>query len=65
MAHRPYCLVSGMLFIAVAVAHLLRGIFGLSLTVDTYDVPMYLSWLAVVVTGGLAVWAFRLARVRD
>jgi len=64
MAHRPYCLISGVLFSAVAFAHLLRGIYGFTLTVDDYAIPMYLSWIAVLVAGCLAFWAFRLAQTR-
>ena len=62
MHYRTYCLISGILFSLVAIAHLLRIIYGLNLTVDDYEVPMFASWLAFVVPATLAAWAFRLNR---
>lgn len=62
MHYRTYCLISGTLFSLVAIAHLLRIIYGLSLAVEDYDVPMFVSWLAFVVPATLAAWAFRLRR---
>ena len=62
MAHRQYLIVSGLLFCLVALAHLLRAVYSMPVVVDEYVVPMYLSWIAVVITAGLAFWALRLAR---
>ena len=59
MEHQKYCVVSGVLFSLVALAHLLRIIFGMSLQVDEFDVPMFISWVGLVVPTGLALWAFR------
>lgn len=59
MGNREYCMVSGLIFTLVALAHFLRIVMGMSVLVDGYVVPMYVSWIAVVVTGALAVWAFR------
>jgi Mn2+/Fe2+ NRAMP family transporter len=36
-------------------------IFGWRATVGDWSVPMWLSWVAVVVTGALAYFGFRLA----
>ena len=60
MGYRPYCLVSGVLFALVALAHLLRIVNDIPVLVDDYDVPMLLSWIGFAVPAGLAVWAFRL-----
>ena len=62
MNYRTYCLVSGVLLAAVALAHLLRVVYGTSVTVDEYSVPMFLSWVGFVVPGCLAFWAFRVVR---
>ena len=59
MGNREYCTVSGLIFTLVAIAHLLRIVLSMSVQVDDYVVPMYVSWLGVAVTGVLAVWAFR------
>jgi hypothetical protein len=59
MGYRHYCLISGVLFSLVAIAHLLRLIFGISVQVEAYAVPMSLSWFAFVVPAALALWGFR------
>ena len=63
MSNQRYLLVSGVLFALVAIAHLLRIVFGLPVQVDATTVPMAVSWTGFVVPGALAVWAFRLNRV--
>lgn len=62
MAHHKYCVISGVFFSLVAVAHLLRIVYGLPIQVDEYSVPMLVSWIATIVPGGLAIWAFSLSR---
>ncbi|MCP5090220.1 MAG: hypothetical protein GY949_04780 [Gammaproteobacteria bacterium] len=62
MNHKSYCVISGVLFSLVALAHLLRIVYGVSLQVDDYVVPMFVSWIAFIVPGALAVWAFQLGR---
>lgn len=65
MGHRAYCVVSGFFFSLVALAHLLRIIFGVSFLVDDYEVPMFVSGVGLVFTTGLALWAFRTSRRQD
>ena len=60
MRHNQYCVVSGVLFILVALAHLLRIVYGMSIQIDEYSVPMLASWLGLIIPAGLAFWAFRL-----
>lgn len=60
--HKKYCLVSGTLFTLVAVAHLLRIIYGMSVLVDAYEVPMLVSWIGFALPAVLATWAFALSR---
>lgn len=62
MASQQYCLLSGILFSLVSIAHLLRILLGLSIVVDDYAVPVYISWIAFIVPAALALWAFRLSR---
>lgn len=59
---RHYCRISGALFGLVALAHLARIVYGLSLQVDGVAIPMWVSWIAVIVPGTLAITAFRVAR---
>jgi len=62
MGRKEYCAVSGVLFALVAGAHLLRILYGMSVLVDDYSVPMFVSWVGFVVPAALAIWAFRLSR---
>lgn len=62
MGLKDYCVVSGILFLLVALAHLLRIVFGVPIQVDEFDVPMLVSWVGLIVPAGLAFWAFRLGR---
>lgn len=65
MAAKEYCVVSGGLFSVVALAHLLRIVFGIPVQIDGYAVPMLVSWFGLIVPAGLALWALRLARGRS
>ncbi len=62
MGYKNYCCVSGIVFSVVALAHLLRIINTMSIHVDDYMVPMWVSWIGLIVTAGLAAWAFRASR---
>jgi hypothetical protein len=54
--------VSGTAFSLVAVAQLLRAVLALPAQVGGVAIPVWLSFVAFAVTGGLAIWAFRSAR---
>ena len=62
MNYRNYCAVSGVLFALVALAHFLRVAYGMPVQIDDYPVPMYFSWIGLLVPAILAVWAFLLNR---
>ena len=62
MSQHLFSLVAGTVFGLVALAHVLRIVFGWSVTIQDFSVPMWASGLAVVVMGYLAYQAFRLAR---
>ncbi len=61
MGHQKYCVVSGVLFSLVALAHLLRIVSGASIQIDEFVVPMLASWFGFIVPAALAVWAFRVS----
>jgi hypothetical protein len=56
---RTYNVVTAVLFLIMAVVHLLRIIFGWPARIGGLDVPIWASWLAILVTGGLAYFGFR------
>jgi hypothetical protein len=57
-----YTLVSGTIFGIVAVVQAVRAINQWPIQVGPISVPVWFSWLAVVVAGGLCAWAFSLRR---
>ena len=58
---RRYESVSGVVFGLLATAQLARLIFRWPVQVASVSVPLWVSALAVAITGTLAVWAFRTA----
>jgi len=59
MTSDGYRRVSGTIFTIVALGHLYRALRGLPVTIGTTAAPVWISWVAVVVAGGLAIWALR------
>jgi hypothetical protein len=62
MSQKAFSLAAGLLFLLIALGHVLRIVFGLSLVVQGVTVTMWASAIAVVVTGYLAYEGIRLAR---
>ena len=58
---RRYELVSGIILTIIALAQLTRTVLGWSVQVDGLTVPIWLSGVAFLITGSLAIWAFRSA----
>ena len=56
---KPYMTVTAALFLVVAIAHLLRIIFGWQVEIGRLSIPFWVSWLAVLVAAGLAYFGFR------
>jgi hypothetical protein len=56
---RTYNSITASVFAVVAVAHLLRAIFGWGAQIGGLEIPVWLSWLALVVAGALAYFGFR------
>ena len=54
-----YVVVSGAIFGAVAAAHVVRALYEWPVRIASLDIPVWVSWVAVVVAGGLCAWAFR------
>ncbi|HJQ99126.1 MAG TPA: hypothetical protein VJ826_12510 [Candidatus Polarisedimenticolaceae bacterium] len=61
MNHRIYCVISGVIFLAVAVAHLSRLFLGWEIAFGGEPVPRWMSVPGLIVPGLLSAWAFKLA----
>ena len=57
---RTYVLLTGVLFGVIALVHVVRLILDWPARVAGWEVPVWISWLAILVAGALCVWAFRL-----
>lgn len=62
MNQRTFSFVAGVVFGLIALGHALRIVFNLSFVVQGISIPMWASWVAIVVMGYLAFEGFRLAR---
>ncbi len=50
------------IFGIVALVHLVRLFTGFTVTIGTWSVPLWVSGVAAVGAGVLAIWLFRLSR---
>ena len=59
---RAYLQISGALFGIIALAHLVRLFRHWPIDLAGFLVPIWASWLGLVLAGGLSIWALRLMR---
>ena len=64
MEQKTFNTVAGAIFAVVALAHLLRLVLGWPVVVGGWTVPMWVSWIGLVVAGGLCYLASSLAMRR-
>jgi hypothetical protein len=62
MDQKTFALLAGVIFALVAVFHLLRIFMGWPAVIGGWTVPMWVSWLGLIVAGGLAYVGISLAR---
>ena len=60
MSEKNYLLISAIIFSLVALLHLLRLFTHWSFQIGAMTVPLWGSWLAVLIGATLSIWAFRL-----
>jgi len=59
---RAYVQTSGVLFGLIAAGHFLRVFRQWPADLAGHAVPLWFSWLGLVLAGGLSLWALRLLR---
>ena len=62
MDAKAFSLVAGVIFAVVALAHLARIVMDWSVIIGDWSVPMWVSWIALVVAGGLALLGLRVSQ---
>jgi hypothetical protein len=65
MGQKTYFAVVGIIFALVALAHAVRVYMEWPVIIGDWSVPKSVSWVALVVAGGLALLAFRFAADKD
>lgn len=56
MDQRTYTRLTGVIFLLIAVLHLLRILYGWTAAIDGWVVPLWLSWVALIIAAYLAWW---------
>ena len=62
MSEKTFAAIAAAIFGLVALLHLLRLLMGWSIVIEAWTVPMWLSWIGLVVAGALSYFGARLAR---
>ncbi|MBI2819781.1 MAG: hypothetical protein HYX73_07365 [Acidobacteria bacterium] len=62
MSQKTFLLTVAVLFSLIGLLHLLRLVFGWEAIVGGLIVPMWISWVAILVTGYLAYEGLRLGK---
>ncbi len=64
MSQRSYTITAGVIFLLIALGHLLRIVFGVSFVVQGIPIPIWASVVAVIAIGYLAYEGLRLGKAR-
>jgi hypothetical protein len=59
---RPFTTVAAIIFALMAAVHLYRIAAGFDISVGATAIPQWISWIGLVVTGGLSAMLFSEAR---
>ena len=59
MDRKTFCMLAGIIFTLVALFHLVRIYMDWPAMTADYSVPKWLSWVGLIVAGGLALFWFR------
>ena len=61
MDQKTFSIVAGVIFAVVALLHLLRLYMDWPVVIGDWSAPMWVSWIALVVAGILAIWGLAFA----
>jgi Mn2+/Fe2+ NRAMP family transporter len=59
MDQKTFCMLAGIIFALVALFHLVRIYMDWPVMIADWSVPKWLSWVGLIVAGGLALFGFR------
>jgi hypothetical protein len=55
---KPSITIAAIFLFIVSIFHLLRLIFQVKVTANTFEIPMWMSIPACIVTAAMAIWLF-------
>ena len=61
MNQKTFTILASVIFALVALFHVLRIFLGWPAVIGGWTVPMWLSWIGLVVAGGLSYFGIKLA----
>jgi hypothetical protein len=62
MDQKQFSLVAGVIFAIVALLHFLRVALGWQVVIGGFSVPMWFSWIGIIVAPTLSYFGLRSAR---
>ena len=62
MTEKTFLMISAAIFGVVAVVHLVRILMDWSVVIDGWTIPMWVSWVGLIASGGLSYYGATLAR---
>ena len=62
MTNKTFSVVASVIFLIIAIGHLSRLVFKVSVLLGVWAVPSWASWVAALVFAYLALEGFRLAK---
>jgi hypothetical protein len=61
MTEKTFSTLAAAIFGVVAVLHLVRILIGWSIVVDGWTIPMWVSWVGLIIAGALSYYGAKLA----
>ena len=63
MKQQTYSMIIGIIFLIVAILHLVRVLYSWQLLVNnSFSVPLWISWIGFIVAGILAYFGFKFSK---
>lgn len=62
MNQKDFSFIAGMIFAIITILHLVRIAYGWNAVINDWSVPMWLSWITIIVAGCLAYQGLKLGK---
>lgn len=62
MKQQAFARTAGVIFLVIALLHLTRAMYGWEAAINGWSVPLWFSWVVVLVAGYFALQGMQLAK---